>query len=496
MPYSRCVCLLRQYDILKDDAEGGDSSTQFGEEDIDSILSRRTEKVVYGAQHSSFSKATFTTADGGEELDVDDPEFWSKVGTGTTWEAEAEAEAEGRGMRRRGLQGLAAEHVPRYAEEDDSDSSDSSDFEDDESGGGSSSRSRKGKKAGSKSLKAADVRKWKKSERDEFRKALFALGPNRSADTLAVAGLTGQRSLAEAAAFERLLLAAYEQAGGEAATAAAATSPTPASLGVLVAELEARTAVLAPDAAGSYLPALVKAVLASPTDAAAAATAAETTVTLQWSQRGDGALVGAEATVGLSVLRHDDAKFAVLHDQVHLSYLAKPAIRARLDESAQTARRLEALETAGMLEPNRLAGLLDKVPNSKRSPPQWLPEDWPADHGRLLLVGARRHGAFRFDPLWAAAADGTAGLARPMEAAKPPAAAKPAAAATKPPTETPPESAAAAEQQPSAAAGSMAAAMDVEPATVPSPADGADTKASVPAPVAAAGALKSVSDAK
>ena len=84
--------LLRHgaYDLFKEE-KGGSSekeSSLFEQQDIDDILSRRAQKVVYengNAKASNFSKAIFNAVNEGaqassvDDVDVDDPDFWSKV---------------------------------------------------------------------------------------------------------------------------------------------------------------------------------------------------------------------------------------------------------------------------------------------------------------------------------------------------------------------------------------------------------------------------------
>lgn len=80
------------YDIFREDQDGTSEkeSTDFVSQDIDSILARRAKTVVHentGSKSNSaggtFSKASFkSTNDGGvdaAEVDVDDPDFWTKV---------------------------------------------------------------------------------------------------------------------------------------------------------------------------------------------------------------------------------------------------------------------------------------------------------------------------------------------------------------------------------------------------------------------------------
>ena len=89
--------LLRHgaYDIFREEKDGisEKESNEFIEQDIDTILERRTKKVVHdntgsksNAAGGSFSKASFkaTKKDGDEsggtnDVDVDDPDFWKKM---------------------------------------------------------------------------------------------------------------------------------------------------------------------------------------------------------------------------------------------------------------------------------------------------------------------------------------------------------------------------------------------------------------------------------
>ncbi|GMR53353.1 hypothetical protein PMAYCL1PPCAC_23548, partial [Pristionchus mayeri] len=71
--------------ILDDDAEG----SKFNEEDIETILQRRTTTITLeaGVKGSTFSKATFN-ASHNEDIDINDPNFWSK------WAEKANIDAE------------------------------------------------------------------------------------------------------------------------------------------------------------------------------------------------------------------------------------------------------------------------------------------------------------------------------------------------------------------------------------------------------------------
>jgi len=79
------------YDIFNE-AEGADKAQEFAEDDIDSILSRATvvnhDNGVSGATGGALSKASFVAKAEKDDVDLDDPEFWSKVvGTGPTEDA-------------------------------------------------------------------------------------------------------------------------------------------------------------------------------------------------------------------------------------------------------------------------------------------------------------------------------------------------------------------------------------------------------------------------
>ncbi|KAI9298521.1 hypothetical protein K502DRAFT_311406, partial [Neoconidiobolus thromboides FSU 785] len=76
---------LGAYGALLDDTE----SSKFHEEDIDSILERRSTVIKYGSNEkgSAFSKASFSTFDE-EKTDLNDPDFWDK------WATKAEIDLE------------------------------------------------------------------------------------------------------------------------------------------------------------------------------------------------------------------------------------------------------------------------------------------------------------------------------------------------------------------------------------------------------------------
>jgi chromodomain-helicase-DNA-binding protein 7 len=72
------------YGALMDDDNAGD---KFCEEDIEDILSRRATTITHQEEKgSTFSKASFTTADSATDISIDDPDFWKK------WAKKAEIE--------------------------------------------------------------------------------------------------------------------------------------------------------------------------------------------------------------------------------------------------------------------------------------------------------------------------------------------------------------------------------------------------------------------
>jgi chromodomain-helicase-DNA-binding protein 7 len=82
--------LLRKgaYGALMDDDNAGD---KFCEEDIDQILQRRTQVITIEsteAKGSTFSKATFSSSNNREDIELDDPNFWEK------WAKKANIEAD------------------------------------------------------------------------------------------------------------------------------------------------------------------------------------------------------------------------------------------------------------------------------------------------------------------------------------------------------------------------------------------------------------------
>ena len=76
------------YDIFNEekDGTGAKESQRFLEDDIDAILERSSvvvhggdKKAAAAASNAGFSKASFVTNEGADDVAMDDPEFWSKV---------------------------------------------------------------------------------------------------------------------------------------------------------------------------------------------------------------------------------------------------------------------------------------------------------------------------------------------------------------------------------------------------------------------------------
>jgi chromodomain-helicase-DNA-binding protein 7 len=65
------------YGALMDEDNAGD---KFCEEDIDCILQRRTQIITLetGEKGSTFSKASFASTGIREDINLDDPDFWTK----------------------------------------------------------------------------------------------------------------------------------------------------------------------------------------------------------------------------------------------------------------------------------------------------------------------------------------------------------------------------------------------------------------------------------
>jgi len=71
------------YHVFKSEGEEEARSAQFCAEDIDKILERNSRVVKYESAAmagSTFAKASFVASEKDKEVDVDDPNFWNKIG--------------------------------------------------------------------------------------------------------------------------------------------------------------------------------------------------------------------------------------------------------------------------------------------------------------------------------------------------------------------------------------------------------------------------------
>ncbi|KAJ1620455.1 P-loop containing nucleoside triphosphate hydrolase protein [Pavlovales sp. CCMP2436] len=70
------------YHVFQDDDAGGEAAARFSEADIDSILERSThvKQQSMAEAGSTFSKATFVSSGAGGDVNVDDDNFWEKIG--------------------------------------------------------------------------------------------------------------------------------------------------------------------------------------------------------------------------------------------------------------------------------------------------------------------------------------------------------------------------------------------------------------------------------
>ncbi|CAJ1968173.1 unnamed protein product [Cylindrotheca closterium] len=160
--------LLRHgaYDIFNEDKAGSAEaeSNDFVEQDIDSILARRSRTVVHdntgsgsGAAGGTFSKASFIAktpskkgGQGGEDIDIEDPEFWSKM----VGEAKEEVMSELKPRKRSRLNYAESSYdrnfkeIVAYSESEGEDSDDDTDDDDDDFGNDTERSRWGGKKPG------------------------------------------------------------------------------------------------------------------------------------------------------------------------------------------------------------------------------------------------------------------------------------------------------------------------------------------------------------
>ena len=137
-------------DLLKKGAYGAlmendDAADKFCEEDIDSILEKRTTNVTIegqGQAGGSFSKATFASADT-TDIQLDDPDFWAK------WAKKAEIEQVDENTRLMMVEPRSRKKIQRFGGHENLDPRevselDSSSDSDGEGGGGRGGRNRRG----------------------------------------------------------------------------------------------------------------------------------------------------------------------------------------------------------------------------------------------------------------------------------------------------------------------------------------------------------------
>ncbi|CAO3697270.1 unnamed protein product [Rhizopus microsporus] len=155
-------------DLLKKGAYGAvmddEESAQFCEEDIDQILERRTTVIRHEGNEkgSIFSKATFSSSAEGQDVELDDPDFWEK------WAAKAnldvtEVQDENdlivyEPRKRRQVQRFGARQDDAYSDNDNADDSDA--YEDESE----------------KSRKRDAIRPWTLSEKTKYERKLMIYG--------------------------------------------------------------------------------------------------------------------------------------------------------------------------------------------------------------------------------------------------------------------------------------------------------------------------------
>lgn len=179
------------YGALMDEDNAGDT---FCEEDIDCILSRRTQVITLeqGEKGSTFSKASFVGTQAREDIDIDDPDFWKK------WAKRAEIEVDEMGEKNELVihEPRRRTQIKRYGHDENlmdiSDLESSSDSEGDPEGnvgdrtrGGRKTRSGKAGRRGRRSNVDDDFQcddgvveygKWTRSECYKIEKGLLTFG--------------------------------------------------------------------------------------------------------------------------------------------------------------------------------------------------------------------------------------------------------------------------------------------------------------------------------
>ena len=165
------------YGALMDDENAGD---KFCEEDIDSILERRTTTVTVDSGNQaggSFAKATFASADTAD-ISVDDPDFWAK------WAKKAEIEEIDENTRLMMVEPRSRKKIQRFGGHDNLDPRDVSDLDssDSEFGGSKSRRSKRGRGRGDddedymEDEREVEYGMWSKAELFRLEKAVLTYG--------------------------------------------------------------------------------------------------------------------------------------------------------------------------------------------------------------------------------------------------------------------------------------------------------------------------------
>lgn len=167
------------YGALMEDDNAGD---KFCEEDIDSILERRTQTVTVEGNKAggSFAKATFASADTAD-IQLDDPDFWAK------WAKKAEIEQIDENTRLMMVEPRSRKKIQRFGGHENLDPSnvsdlDSSDDSDEEGrrGGGKrrSSRRRRGDDDEDymEDEREVEYGTWSKSELFRLEKSFLTFG--------------------------------------------------------------------------------------------------------------------------------------------------------------------------------------------------------------------------------------------------------------------------------------------------------------------------------
>lgn len=178
------------YGAIMDDDNAGD---KFCEEDIESILQRRTQTVAVEQEKAggSFSKASFASNDTQTDIAIDDPDFWAK------WAKKAEIEevdentslmmSEPRSRKK--IQRFGGHETLDPREVSDLDSSSDSGGDEEGGGGGGGKSDRKGRRSGRKRGRGiefdddfmederdVEYGTWNKNELFRIEKGLLAYG--------------------------------------------------------------------------------------------------------------------------------------------------------------------------------------------------------------------------------------------------------------------------------------------------------------------------------